>query len=214
MRRAPTSAPLRPTPARPGTSGRGPSRVVTALTATGVLVGLNWVLELVDVLGFGGRLDVFGIRPRDPASLGHIFSAPFLHAGFPHLLANTVPLAVLSFMSAARNLWRYLAATLVIVGVGGALVWLFGRGGSTHLGASELIFGYLGYLLGVGWWERTPVAIGVAAAAFLLYGGLIWGVLPTQAYISWEGHLFGFLAGLFAALLLHGRRPGRPTARL
>ena len=209
MRRAPTTDPLRPVQAQ-----REPSRVAAALTATGVLVGVVWVLEFVDVLGFGGRLDLFGIQPRNPATLGHIFTAPFMHAGFPHLLANTVPLAVLSFMSAARNLWRYLAATLVIVAVGGALVWLFGRGNSVHLGASELIFGYLGYLLGVGWWERTPVAIGVAVAAFLLYGGLIWGVFPSSPYVSWEGHLFGFLAGLFAALLLHGRRPGRPTARL
>ena len=85
----------------------------------------------------------------------------------------------------------------------------FGRGGSVHLGASELVFGFLAYLLGVGWWERTPVAIGVAVAAFALYGGILWGVLPGNPYVSWEAHLFGFLAGLLAAALLHGRRPRR-----
>ena len=133
--------------------------------------------------------------------------------GFGHLIANTVPLAVLAFMSALRNISRFLAATAVIVVVGGLLVWLFGRGGSTHLGASELVFGYLAYLLGVGWWERTPAAIGIALVALFLYGGILWGVLPTNPVVSWEAHLFGFVGGVIAALLLHGRRPPGAAGR-
>lgn len=196
----------RPSPLVPAT--RTP-QVRPALAITALLIAGVWGQELVDTLAFGGSLDRYGIEPRESGTFWHVLSAPFLHAGFGHLIANTVPLAVLAFMGAVRNLWRFLAATVLIAVLGGALVWLLGRGGSVHLGASALIFGYLAYLLGVGWWERTPAAIGVAALAFVLYGSILWGVLPGNPYVSWEAHLFGFLAGLVAAALLHGRRPPR-----
>nr|WP_034385423.1 rhomboid family intramembrane serine protease [Deinococcus sp. YIM 77859] len=181
-----------------------------ATVFTALLVGGVWVQELADQFAFGGALDEYGIMPREPATLDHILTAPFLHVGFGHLIANTVPLAVLAFMSALRGAARFLAASLVIVVLGGFLVWLFGRGNSLHLGASALVFGYLAYLIGVGWWERTPAAIAVAGLALFLYGGALWGVLPTNPVVSWEAHLFGFLAGLTAAALLHRRRPTRP----
>lgn len=188
---------------------RSPSAVGPALGVTAALIAAVWVQEAVDLFAFGGALDAYGIFPREPGTLWHVLTAPFLHAGFDHLLANTVPLAVLAFMSAARGVGRFLAMTLVVAVVGGGLVWLLARGNSVHLGASELIFGYLAYLLGVGWWERTPAAIGVAVVAGALYGSILWGVLPGDPAVSWEAHLFGFLAGLLAALLLHGRRPRR-----
>ncbi|MBZ9713120.1 rhomboid family intramembrane serine protease [Deinococcus multiflagellatus] len=193
-----------PPPPRTLTSRSG---LLPAAGLTTLLLAGLWVQEVADLLIFGGRLDRYGIEPREPGALWHILTAPFLHAGFGHLLANTVPLAALSFMSALRGPWRFLAALLMIVLVGGGLVWLLGRGGSLHLGASELVFGLLAYLLGVGWWERTPLAIGVAVVAFLLYGGMLWGVLPSNPAVSWEAHLFGFVGGLVAAALLHRRRP-------
>lgn len=203
--------PARP-PSRVGQPARmgqpGPAAALTAALVAGI-----WGQEVADQLLFGGSLDRYGILPRDTGAFWNILTAPFLHAGFGHLMANTVPLAVLAFMGAVRGVTRFLTATLIIVLVGGALVWLFGRGGSVHLGASELVFGFLAYLLGVGWWERTPVAIGVAVAAFALYGGILWGVLPGNPYVSWEAHLFGFLAGLLAAALLHGRRPRRAAGQ-
>ncbi|THF69254.1 rhomboid family intramembrane serine protease [Deinococcus sp. Arct2-2] len=180
--------------------------VVQAGVVTLVLVGGLWLQEITDQVAFGGALDVYGIQPRNSDALGHIFSAPFLHGGFGHLLANTVPVAVLAFMSALHGLWRFLLATLMIVALGGALVWLFGRGGSVHLGASELVFGYLAYLLGAGWWERSASAIIAAAVALLLYGGALWGVLPSNPEISWESHLFGFVAGVVAAAVLHRKK--------
>ncbi|UBV43237.1 rhomboid family intramembrane serine protease [Deinococcus taeanensis] len=203
MRRSPS---LRPGPpaARSG--------VLPAAAVTGLLVAGLWAQEVTDLLVFGGSLDRYGIEPREPGTFWHVLSAPFLHAGFAHLLANTVPLAALTFMSALRGTGRFLTALLVIVLLGGGLVWLLGRGGSVHLGASELVFGLLAYLLGVGWWERTPAAIGVAAVAFVLYGGILWGVLPANPAVSWEAHLFGFLGGLVAAALLHRRRPPRGPA--
>ncbi|MFC4425958.1 rhomboid family intramembrane serine protease [Deinococcus navajonensis] len=190
------------------------SPVAGAAVVTAVLTAVLWGQEIVDTFAFGGQLDALGIQPRNPDSLSHVLSAPFLHAGFAHLAANTVPLAVLAFMGALRGTLRFLLATLIIVVVGGGLVWLLGRGSSTHLGASELVFGYLAYLLGVGWYERTPVAVGMAVLVLVLYGGALWGVLPGNPLVSWEAHLFGFLAGLLAAALLHRRRPSRwPAGR-
>lgn len=191
----------------------GRPQIVPALWVTAALIAAVWVQEIVDLLAFGGGLDSYGIAPRVPGTFWHVLTAPFLHYGFPHLIANTVPLAVLAFMSAVRGVGRFVAVTLVVAVVGGGLVWLLGRGGSVHLGASELIFGYLAYLLGVGWWERTPAAIGVAVVAGVLYGSILWGVLPGNPAVSWEAHLFGFLAGLLAAALLHGRRPRKGSAR-
>ena len=161
----------------------------------GRLVGLVWALGL----GF------FWLTGRvGPGWTSRLLTLGLLGGLAFALLYSTfgVPLAVLAFMTAVRSVSRFLVATFLIALIGGGLVWLFGRGGSTHLGASELVFGYLAYLLGVGWWERTPVAIGVAVAAFALYGGILWGVLPGNPYVSWEAHLFGFLAGLLAAALL------------
>lgn len=187
--------------------------VVEAALLTAVLVAGVWVQELVDLFALGGKMDYFGIEPRQPGTFWHIFTAPFLHAGLPHLMANTVPLAVLAFMSALRSIGRFLLVTFLIVLIGGTLVWFLGRGNSVHLGASQLIFGYLAYLLGVGWWERTPAAIGIALVALFLYGGILWGVLPTNPVVSWEAHLFGFVGGVIAALLLHGRRPPGAAGR-
>ncbi len=193
--------PQAPQPQRP--------RALSAALVTALLVGLIWVQEIVDHLLPGLHLDSLGIRPRQPGTWWHVLTAPFLHGGWGHLIANTAPLATLAFMSAVRSVGRFLAATLIIAVVGGTLIWLFGRGGSVHLGASILIFGYFAYLLGVGWWERTPAAIAVAVIAAVLYGGILWGILPTDPRISFEGHLFGFIGGLVAAALLHRPRPPR-----
>lgn len=174
------------------------------------LVVVVWVQELADLLLFGGRLDYFGIQPRHPETFWHILTAPFLHAGLGHLIANTVPLAVLSFLSAARSALRFLGATLLIILVGGSLVWFIGRS-SIHLGASELVFGYLGYLFGLGWWDRTFSSVLLALVAFVLYGGILWGVLPSNPMVSWEAHLFGFVGGLLAAMLLYKKVSSSPS---
>ena len=174
------------------------SRLGSAAIVTAVLVALIWGQELTDQLIFGGRLDAYGIVPRHLSTLGHIFTAPFLHGDFAHLLSNTLPLAVLAFLNALRGAARFVVATLIIVVVGGLLVWLLARGG-LHLGASELVFGYFGLLLASAVQERRPASILAAAAALLLYGTALWGVLPSDPRISWESHLFGFLAGVLAA---------------
>lgn len=172
----------------------------------GSLVLIIWIQELLDLIIFNGKLDYFGIHPRYSLTYWHIFVAPFLHADLGHLIANTVPLAVLSFLSAVRSIGRFLGASFLIIVLGGSLVWLFGRS-SIHLGASELVFGYLGYLFGIGWWDRTLSSMLLALVAFVLYGGILWGIFPNNPMVSWEAHLFGFVAGFIAAMLLYKKRP-------
>jgi membrane associated rhomboid family serine protease len=173
------------------------------------LVGLMWLEEIADLLLFHGALDANGIRPRTEIGLWGILFAPFLHAGFAHLLANTVPLLVLGCLVLLRSLRDFLWVTAVAVLLGGLGVWLFAAPQTVHIGASGLVFGYLGYLFLRGYWERSLAAIVIAVVAGVLYGSALWGVLPLRNGISWEGHLFGFAGGAAAASTHRRRRPLR-----
>jgi len=171
-----------------------------------------WALEIVDVFLLGGALDRFGIQPREPAGLLGIVASPFLHGGFPHLFANTLSFILFGGMLAMRGVRRFLGATAIIVVLGGLGVWLLGQSGSNHIGASGVIFGYFGYLLSAGLFERRFGVALVSVLVLLIWGVMVFGVLPGQPGISWEGHLFGFLAGVFAArsfAILEGRLPRR-----
>lgn len=171
-------------------------------TIVGSFTGALWLQEIVDQLIFRGHLDVFGIHPRTLWGLVGILFAPFLHGGFGHLIANTVPLIVLSFFIMLRKKRDLLTVSAISAVVGGLGIWLIGAGNSVHIGASILVFGYLGYLLSRGIFDRKFWPIVGSLAVFFLYGGALYGVLPGQAGISWEGHLFGFVGGVISARLL------------
>ncbi len=174
-------------------------------------VALIWVIEIFDLVLFGGALDSLGIKPREAAGLPGIVAAPFLHIGFFHLAANTIPFVVLGWLVLVRETWHFFAVVAIVTILGGLGVWLFGRPMTVHVGASGLIFGFFGFLLLAGWFERKLSTILISIVVLLTYGGMIWGVLPGQLGISWEGHLFGFLAGVLAAKLL-ARRTKKQTA--
>lgn len=182
-------------------------------TMMGGMVGSMWAIEIVDAVVFHGGLDRFGIHPRTLFGLLGIFFAPFLHGGFGHLIANTVPLIVLGLIIMQRRKRDLVYVSAASALVGGLGVWLIGSASSVHIGASILVFGYLGYLLSRGYFERRFWPIVGSIAVFLLYGGALFGVLPGQAGISWEGHLFGLLGGVLAARQMSDRSIGvRPAA--
>lgn len=185
--------------AQSGTKGTIVPRIMPVI----VMTVLMWVSELVDVV-LNGFLDTFGIHPRDLESLPGILAAPFLHVGLGHLIANTGTFVVLGVATAliTRRFW---SVTLGVILLGGFAVWVFGAPNTVHLGASGLVYGYLGFLLAYGFVARRAVAIAVAIGVFIVYGSIVWGVLPTNPYISWEGHLFGALAGCLMAYLI-GRK--------
>ena len=175
-------------------------------TAVGWLVGVMWVSEVLDTIA-GHRLDRYGVQPRSFVGMRGIPFAPFLHFGWQHLIGNTVPFAVLGVLIALAGVPRFVKASLIIGLCSGLGMWLFGATGSVHLGASGMVFGYLGYLLFRGFFDRRVGQIVLGAMVGLVYGGLLWGVLPTNTAVSWQGHLFGFLGGVGAAWVL--RRPSK-----
>lgn len=194
---------------------KGFAREVTAqIMILGSIVALMWGLEMIDLFLGGssrscGGLNQFGIFPRQAGGLRGILFAPLLHGGFAHLIANTIPFVTLGWLVMLRRTTDFFWVTIVAMLVGGLGTWLFGSRGC-HIGASGVIFGYLGYLLSRGYFERRIGSILFSLIVLVFYGGLLWGVLPTQFGISWEGHLFGFLGGVVAARLLAEPKTPRP----
>lgn len=178
----------------------------THILILGGLVALMWGIELFDQfvfrrIGFRQTLDVFGIIPRNPIGLRGILFAPFLHGNFAHLIGNTVPFVFLGWLIMLRETRDFIWVSLITALVSGGGTWLFGSPGF-HIGASGVIFGYLGYLISRGYFERKPLTIAMSLFVGVTYGSMIWGVLPMRVGISWEGHLFGFLGGILAARFL------------
>jgi membrane associated rhomboid family serine protease len=170
------------------------------------LVVLLWLIELVDAVLPAIRMDQWGIRPREINGLWGIVWAPFLHAGFGHLGANTVPFLVLGWFVLLRGIRPFLFVSLTVMMVSGFGTWLIAPANTLHIGASGLIFGYFGYLLLRGYFERSLSALLWAILVVVLYGGLLWGVVPQGPGISWQGHLFGFVGGGLAAYWLRSGR--------
>jgi membrane associated rhomboid family serine protease len=159
----------------------------------------------------GGRLDALaGIRPRDLSGLDGILLAPLVHDGWQHLFANSTPLVLLGTFVLAAGTRRFVLATLLIAVVSGLGVWTFTPPRYLVIGASGVIFGWLGLLFMRGIVERSLWNFGVAVIVGLLYGWQLVALLPTDERVSWQGHLFGFLGGLVAAVVFRRRQLGRP----
>lgn len=168
------------------------------------IVLLLWAVLAVDLL-LGGTLRGFGVRPREAGGLVGIPLHPLLHVGVFHLLMNTIGIAALGGLVLLRDERDFWLTTALGVLVGGTGTWLLGSAG-VHIGASGVVFAYFGYLLTTGLFERRVGALVLSAIVFLAWGGLLLGLLPGQRGISWEGHLFGFLAGLLVAWMRARKR--------
>lgn len=170
------------------------------------LVLIMWALFFVDFFMPYFQLKAFGIYPRTLFGLVGIFTAPMLHGSFPHLVSNTVPLLFLGSV-----------LFFFYTRIGGAvffrayfwtniLVWLFARGESNHIGASGVIYALAFFLIFLGFFRRDFISIFISIIVLLLYGGVFYGVLPTDPYVSWESHLAGALVGVSTAVT-YSRQP-------
>ena len=170
-----------------------------------IFIGVLWAVWLIDLV-LPVDLNAWGVRPRSLGGLVGIPLMPFLHAGFGHLLSNTIPLAILLTLLAGSRAssWQVVVELILL---GGALLWLFGRSSSVHVGASGLIYGLIAFLIVSGLLEKRLVPLGIAILVGFLYGTtLVFGVLPSfDQRISWDGHLFGAIAG--AAIAYANTRP-------
>lgn len=189
------------------TSSDRPTWQIAGATTIGFVV-LLWAIEILDAI-LNHRLDEYGVRPRSGEGLFGILAAPLLHGGWGHLEANSVPVLVLGFLTLATGLLRGLLATAIIWLVGGLAVWLLAGSHSVHLGASGLVFGWITYLVIRGFVNKEFWEIGLGLVVMLVYGGVLWGALPGTPGISWQGHLFGALAGALAAFVLTDDRVRR-----
>lgn len=168
-----------------------------------------WVLEIVDAV-LPLVMDSWGIVARSASGLVGVLLAPFLHGGFGHLMANTLPFLLLGLLVAWRSRERFWAVLGTVVVVGGLGVWLLASPATVTIGASGVIFGFAAYLVAAGVLTRHWLDVLVAVGVVLVYGSMFTGVLPFAVPdgVSWLAHLTGALAGVLAAVLL-APRPAR-----
>jgi membrane associated rhomboid family serine protease len=170
-------------------------------------IALLWLIHLMNFIS-PVDLRLYGIVPRRINSLGGILITPLVHANIGHLIANSGALFVLLLIALFFSRQSTYVALMIIILGGGGCVWLLGKGGSVHIGASGIVFGLIGFLMGIGFFSRDWRAIAVSVIVFLLYGGALFSLLRYTPGTSWSGHFFGFLAGLAAAW----RRTKQPAA--
>ncbi|MDQ8204762.1 rhomboid family intramembrane serine protease [Pelagicoccus sp. SDUM812003] len=157
------------------------------------LVALMWVVFLVDSAA-SLQLSRFGILPRNSEGLLGIVTWSFLHGNLSHIANNSVSLLIFGGIVAARSRDTFIKLTAYVIPISGVCVWVFGRP-AVHIGASGLVFGYFGYLVTRGFYDRQFLSVTISIVVILVWGSLVWGVLPSDGPVSWEGHLAGLLAG-------------------
>lgn len=151
-------------------------------------------------ISLDGELLHYGIIPRSYSSWYHIFLSPFIHGSFMHLANNLVGLMIFSAICLLRSIRFYIVSSLFIITVGGALVWFFARG-AIHVGASGWIFGLWSLVIATALFDRRFINIVIAVVVVFLYGGMIYGIFPSDPSVSFEAHLFGVIAGVLCAFL-------------
>jgi membrane associated rhomboid family serine protease len=187
---------------------QGPSlgKAIRALIFVTGFLGLLWLIQLINWAD-SYHLDRFGILPHHVSHLGDIFSAPLIHFSWQHLEGNSLPLLILGFLAAYRGLTRFVALTLIVAVTSGLAVWFFQSSTELTVGASGLIFGYFGYVLVRGLFDRNLVDVIVGVLAGIAYAGILAVAIPGTPGISWIGHAGGLAGGVLAGWVLRSRRP-------
>lgn len=184
-------------------------RAKSALVLAACLTAGLWIIYFLTLPFQSTLLPGLGILPRQLQGLDGILFAPLLHAGTGHLISNSLPLLAFAFLVLLEGLRRFGAVLAICWLASGIGVWLFG--GGLTIGVSGVVFGLFAYLMVRGFYNRDLMQILLGGALFLIYGSLLWGVLPTAAGVSWQSHLFGAAGGVVAAILLRRPRTGPHT---
>jgi membrane associated rhomboid family serine protease len=176
-----------------------------ALIIMGAVGAVLWIVQIVNAAD-NYHLDRFGVRPREIDGLWGVVTMPFLHASYAHMFSNTVPLVLIGWVLLLSGLRTWVTVTALVVVGGGILTWLVAPGHSLIVGASGMIFGWLGYLLARAYFSRRLKWIVVAVLVLVFFGTLLFGLFPTlNSDVSWQAHVCGFVAGVGAGALLHPR---------
>jgi membrane associated rhomboid family serine protease len=191
----------------PGT-GDAESMLAEARKAFFVMVGflaLLWIIQLANVIDHYGLVSEFGIRPRSVSSLPDILTAPFIHVSFTHIESNSGPLFIFGFLAAYRGVVRFLGLTALVIIVSGFAAWLTAANGSVGVGASGVVFGYLGYILVRGLFDRHLIDIIIGAVMALCFAYQFTVLLP-HAGVGWQDHIGGLVAGVAGGWIFRDRR--------
>ena len=162
-------------------------------------IGLLWLIHLIN-WATKYHFNALGIRPRTSRGLLGIIFAPFLHGHANHLFFNTIPLFVLGSLVLANGYTLFYTVSIITIVLGGFLTWAFGRK-AIHIGASTLVMGYFGYLLANAYYNFNVTTIILAVICLYYFGGLIIALFPGKKEVSWESHVFGFIAGIAASYM-------------
>ena len=201
------------TPPRTRTPPRRGQSQIEGLVLLGAIVSIMWILEAINSLDSNRIATSDGIYARNIDHIWAIFTAPFLHFSFQHLIANTIPFLFMGVIIAMQGARRLLLVTLVIIVVGGLGTWLIAPSGTDTAGASGVVFGYATYLLARGFFNRSVLELLTGLVVGVVWGcALLSSIVPHDG-ISWQGHACGAIAGVIAAYLLRRERPAKPGSR-
>jgi len=175
------------------------SRILSPLKFISIFVISIWIVYFLSLIL---PLRDFGLIPRTMMGLVGIITSPFLHGSFLHLLGNTISFITFAIFLSLLEAEKMFAKMFFIVLFGGILTWLFGRS-ANHIGASGLIFGLWGYMLLSGWFSRQIKYMFVSFVLIGMYSGMVFGLLPLRSGVSFESHIFGFIAGIIVAWDYH-----------
>jgi len=221
-----------------GTTGSGPSRRVTpaghrggsggrwdladgdaesvlaeARKAFFVMAGFLAVIWVLQIANWADHYRItldYGIRPRDIASLPDVISAPFLHFSWAHIEGNSGPLFIFGFLAAYRGVRKFIWVTLLIIVTSGLAAWLAEPSNTVGAGASGLVFGYFGYIMVRGFFDRHLIDMVIGAIMALCFA-YQFSVLLPRAGIGWQAHIGGLAGGVAAGWIFRERRPKAPA---
>ena len=188
-------------------SKSGSSPFVQGAQVLLAMVAVMWGLEIVDV-ALDNRLDNYGIEPRDVDALPGIVSSPFLHAGFGHLIGNTIPLVAMGLAIALAGARRLVLVTLIVGLVAGVGTWLTAGANTETIGASGLVFGFATYLMTRFFFSRRVMDLVLGLGVLAIWGASLLASLAPTPGVSWQAHLFGAVGGVVAARVVDPRRSG------
>jgi membrane associated rhomboid family serine protease len=194
-------------------AGDAESVLAEARKAFFVMAGVLAVLWIIQIANWADHYQLtydYGIQPRDIGSLPNIFTAPFLHFSWAHIEGNSGPLFIFGFLAAYRGVRKFIGVTVLVVLTSGLTAWAAGQPGSVGAGASGVVFGYFGYIMVRGFFDRHVIDMLIGAIMALCFA-YQFTVLVPQAGIGWQAHIGGLVGGVAAGWIFRERRPAEPA---
>ncbi len=203
----------RPIPSLTGRRALAARQSAEGLALLAAIVALMWIIEVVNSLDSNALTNDAGILPRSTDHVWAIFTSPFLHANFQHLIDNTIPFVFMGVIIALRGAGRLALVTLIVIVVGGLGTWLIAPAGTNTIGASGVVFGYATYLFARGVFDRSALEIMTGVIVGVVWGGALLSSVVPHAGVSWQAHVCGAIGGVVAAWVLAGRDTGSRPPR-